>query len=329
MSVSQSETIEARRSVPDTMTGMRLDRVAAELFGEFSRERLKGWINDGALTVDGEPRRPRAKMVGGMQLQLAATIEAREEWQPQPIGLDIVFEDDAVLVVNKPAGLVVHPAAGNPDGTLLNALIHHDEHLATLPRAGIVHRLDKDTSGLMVVARTLAAHTALVEQLQARSVHREYDAVVTGAMIAGGTVDAPIGRHPVDRKRQAVVVSGGKPAVTHYRVQERFHAHTLVRCQLETGRTHQIRVHLQHQRFPLVGDPLYGGRLKLPMGGSEALKTLLREFPRQALHARRLAFTHPDDGRAMSFGAELPDDMVGLLDTLRDDQRSRHGEVSS
>ncbi|OHV11486.1 23S rRNA pseudouridine(1911/1915/1917) synthase RluD [Kushneria phosphatilytica] len=326
MSVPQSETIEAQRSVPETMTGMRLDQVAAELFGEFSRERLKSWINEGALTVDGEPQRPRAKVVGGMQLQLTATLEAREEWLPQAIELDIVFEDEAVLVLNKPAGLVVHPAAGNPDGTLLNALLHHDAQLGTLPRAGIVHRLDKDTSGLMVVAKTLQAHTALVEQLQARSISREYDAVVTGAMISGGTVDAPIGRHPVDRKRQAVVVRGGKPAVTHYRVQERFHAHTHVRCQLETGRTHQIRVHMQHRRFPLIGDPLYGGRLKLPMGGSEALKTLLREFPRQALHARRLAFEHPVDGASMEFHAELPDDMVTLLDTLRADRQARHDE---
>ncbi len=239
-------------------------------------------------------------------------------FEPEEIPLEVVFEDDEVLVIDKPAGLVVHPAAGNPDGTLLNALLYHCPALAAVPRAGIVHRLDKDTTGLMVVAKTLAAQTALVEQLQARTVSREYDAVSVGVMTAGGSLDAPIGRHPRDRKRQAVTASG-KPAVTHYRVVERFRAHTHVRCRLETGRTHQIRVHVAHLRFPLVGDPVYGGRLKLPGGAGEALKTLLREFPRQALHARKLAFVHPGSGETLTFRAPLPDDILLLLDYLRDD----------
>ncbi|MDI5932607.1 23S rRNA pseudouridine(1911/1915/1917) synthase RluD [Halomonas kalidii] len=313
-----SQTLEAQQRVPDGMAGLRLDQAAAELFTDFSRERLKGWIKSGALTVDGSPARPRDKVYGGERLQLLAEIEDDTRFEPEEIPLEVVFEDDEVLVIDKPAGLVVHPAAGNPDGTLLNALLYHCPALAAVPRAGIVHRLDKDTTGLMVVAKTLAAQTALVEQLQARTVSREYDAVSVGVMTAGGSLDAPIGRHPRDRKRQAVTASG-KPAVTHYRVVERFRAHTHVRCRLETGRTHQIRVHLAHLRFPLVGDPVYGGRLKLPGGAGEALKTLLREFPRQALHARKLAFVHPGSGETLTFRAPLPDDILLLLDYLRDD----------
>ncbi len=313
------QTVEAQQRIPLTLAGARLDQAAAELFAEHSRERLKGWIKQGALTVDGRPGKPKDKVAGGEWLRLAAAIEEDTRFEPEAIPLDIVHEDDDVLVLDKPAGLVVHPAAGNPDGTLLNALLHHCPDLAGVPRAGIVHRLDKDTTGLMVVAKTLAAQTALVEQLQARTVSREYDAVCLGVMTSGGTVDAPIGRHPKDRKRQAVH-SGGKPAVTHYRVVERFRAHTHVRCRLETGRTHQIRVHLAHRRFPLVGDPLYGGRLKLPAGAGEGLKTLLREFPRQALHARKLAFLHPGSGETVEFRAPLPDDLLLLIDYLRDDR---------
>ncbi|APE31157.1 RNA pseudouridine synthase [Halomonas aestuarii] len=313
-----SQTHEAQHRVPERMAGMRLDQAAAELFADFSRERLKSWIKSGALTLDGQPAKPKDKVYGGEALALAAEIEDDTRFEPEDIPLTVVYEDEAVLVIDKPPGLVVHPAAGNPDGTLLNALLHHDPQLASIPRAGIVHRLDKDTSGLMVVARTLAAQTALVEQLQARSVSREYDAVVVGVMTAGGTVDAPIGRHPRDRKRQAVNDSG-KPAVTHYRVVERFRAHTHVRCKLETGRTHQIRVHMAHARYPLIGDPVYGGRLKLPAGAGEALKEILRDFPRQALHARKLAFVHPVSGERMAFRAPLPDDLLMLLDYLRDD----------
>jgi len=312
------QTLKAQHRVPERMAGLRLDQAAAELFADFSRERLKAWIKSGALTLDGSPAKPKDKVYGGEALALAAEIEEDTRFEPEDIPLTVVYEDDQLLVIDKPPGLVVHPAAGNPDGTLLNALLHHDSALASLPRAGIVHRLDKDTSGLMVVARTLAAQTALVEQLQARSVSREYDAVVVGVMTAGGTVDAPIGRHPRDRKRQAVNDSG-KPAVTHYRVVERFRAHTHVRCKLETGRTHQIRAHL---RYPLIGDPVYGGRLKLPAGAGEMLKEILREFPRQALHARKLAFMHPESGRRMAFRAPLPDNLLMLLDYLREDRET-------
>ncbi len=319
---SMSQTFEAQHRVPEHMAGLRLDQAAAELFSDFSRERLKAWIKEGALTLDGRPAKPRDKVYGGEAVALTATVEDDARFEPEDIPLDVVYEDDEVLVIDKPAGLVVHPAAGNPDGTLLNGLLHHCPALAGVPRAGIVHRLDKDTSGLMVVAKTLAAQTALVEQLQARTVSREYDAVSVGVMTSGGKVDAAIGRHPKDRKRQAVTASG-KPAVTHYRVVERFRAHTHVRCKLETGRTHQIRVHLAHLRYPLIGDPVYGGRLKLPAGAGETLKEVLREFPRQALHARKLAFVHPASGETLTFRAPLPDDLLMLLDYLREDRETR------
>ncbi|GGY03759.1 pseudouridine synthase [Litchfieldella qijiaojingensis] len=316
-----TDTLHRSERVPEAMAGQRLDQAASAIFSDFSRERLKAWIKQGALTLDGGQARPKDKVYGGEHLELHAELEEDNRFEPQDIALNILFEDDEVLVIDKPAGLVVHPAAGNPDGTLLNALLHHCPELASVPRAGIVHRLDKDTTGLMVVAKTLTTQASLVEQMQARTVAREYDAVVTGVMTSGGTVDAPIGRHPKDRKRQAVTATG-KPAVTHYRVVERFRSHTHVRCRLETGRTHQIRVHLAYRRFPLVGDSVYGGRLKLPPAANEGLKELLRTFPRQALHARKLAFVHPTSGREMSFRAELPDDLLMLLDYLRDDHES-------
>ncbi|MBE0488265.1 MAG: 23S rRNA pseudouridine(1911/1915/1917) synthase RluD [Halomonas sp.] len=315
------QTLEAQQRIPDAMAGLRLDQAAAELFADYSRERLKAWIKAGDLTLDGTPARPKDKVYGGEWLRLATEIEEETRFAPEEIPLNVVFEDDEVLVIDKPAGLVVHPAAGNPDGTLLNALLHHSPRLAGVPRAGIVHRLDKDTTGLMVVAKTLAAQATLVAQLQARTVSREYDAVCVGVMTSGGKVDAPIGRHPKDRKRQAVTASG-KPAVTHYRVVERFRAHTHVRCRLETGRTHQIRVHLAHLRYPLVGDATYGGRLKLPPGAAEPLKEILREFPRQALHARKLAFVHPASGEPATFRSPLPDDILMLLDYLRHDHET-------
>ncbi|KAA0016714.1 23S rRNA pseudouridine(1911/1915/1917) synthase RluD [Salinicola corii] len=316
-----ADILKRDERVPDRLAGRRLDQAAAEMFPEFSRERLKSWIQQGELTVDGEKARPKDKVIGGERLALDTRLEEETRWEPQAIPLSIVFEDDDVMVIDKPAGLVVHPAAGNPDGTLLNALLHHHAPLAAIPRAGIVHRLDKDTTGLMMVAKTLTAQTALVAQLQARTVSREYDAIVVGAMTAGGKVDAPIGRHPKDRQRQAVTASG-KPAVTHYRVNERFRAHTHVRCRLETGRTHQIRVHMAHVRYPLIGDPVYGGRLKLPAGAGDSLKMLLREFPRQALHAHKLRFDHPVSGLPVECKVPLPDDMLLLLDALREDQES-------
>lgn len=316
-----ADILKRDERVPEHLAGRRLDQTAAEMFPEFSRERLKSWIQQGELTVDGEKARPKDKVIGGERLALDTRLEEETRWEPQAIPLSIVFEDDDVMVIDKPAGLVVHPAAGNPDGTLLNALLHHHAPLAAIPRAGIVHRLDKDTTGLMMVAKTLTAQTALVAQLQARTVSREYDAIVVGAMTAGGKVDAPIGRHPKDRQRQAVIASG-KPAVTHYRVNERFRAHTHVRCRLETGRTHQIRVHMAHVRYPLIGDPVYGGRLKLPAGAGDSLKTLLRTFPRQALHAHKLRFDHPVNGAPIECKAPLPDDMFLLLDALREDQEA-------
>ncbi len=300
------------------MAGMRLDQALAELFSDYSRARLQQWIRDGQVTVDAQQLRAKDKVLGGERVDVMATLEDEVSSQPQRIPLEVLYEDEALLVINKPAGLVVHPAAGNPDGTMLNALLHHAPELVSVPRAGIVHRLDKETSGLLVVARTLKAQTHLVQQLQERAFEREYEAVAVGVMLSGGSVDAAIGRHPVDRKRMAVT-QRGRPAVTHYRVAERFRAHTHVRVQLETGRTHQIRVHMAHIRYPLLGDPVYGGRLRIPPQSSEQFTEALRNFRRQALHAVRLGLTHPESGEAMQWQAPLPADMEYLLHVLRED----------
>jgi len=304
--------------IPDSLAGCRLDQALARLFPDYSRARLTRWLRDGRVEVAGRQPKPREKVLGGEQVLLAPVVEREERWQAESIPLDVVHEDEAILVINKPAGLVVHPAAGNREGTLLNALLHHAPELAEVPRAGIIHRLDKETSGLLVVARTVAAHTELVRQLQARAFLREYDAVVGGVLTGGGTVDAPIGRHPVDRKRMAVV-PGGKPAVTHYRVAERYRAHTRITVRLETGRTHQIRVHMAHLRHALLGDPVYGGRLRLPAGCGEALRERLRQFRRQALHAARLGLVHPLSGANLAWSAPLPEDMAQLIEALRAD----------
>jgi len=314
------------QSIPDEMAGMRLDQVLAELFGQYSRSRLQQWIKQGDVLIDGRQLRPRDKVLGGEEVVVTVMTEPETRFEAQPIALDIVYEDGQILVINKPAGLVVHPAAGNPSGTMLNALLHHAPELAHVPRAGIVHRLDKETSGLLVVARTLEAQTALVEQLQAREFLREYETVVTGVMTAGGSVDAPIGRHPVQRKRMAVRPVSGKPAITHYRVLERFRAHTYVSVRLETGRTHQIRVHMAHIHYPIVGDPVYGGRLKIPKQCSEGLIQQLRGFKRQALHARHLGIVHPTTGEAMDWTQPTPADMQALLDDLRQDLLSMERE---
>ncbi|MEJ2345041.1 MAG: 23S rRNA pseudouridine(1911/1915/1917) synthase RluD [Gammaproteobacteria bacterium] len=318
------ERVRLTAEIPANLAGSRIDQALAVLFADYSRARLQQWIRAGEVTVDGRVPRPRDRVAGHETVQVDAVLDAHQPCRPQPIPLDIVYEDSQLMVVNKPAGLVVHPAAGNVDGTLQNALLHHAPALAVLPRAGIVHRLDKDTSGLMVVARTLAAHKSLVAQLAARTVKREYEAIANGTMTAGGSVDAPIGRHPVDRKRMAVV-DGGKPAVTHYRVVERFRAHTWLRVNLETGRTHQIRVHLAHIRHPLVGDPVYGGRLRIPSSSTEALAGALRGFRRQALHAGRLALAHPATGEQREWQAPPPADMLELLAALRRD-RDRHDQ---
>lgn len=301
--------------------GQRLDQVLAALLPDTSRAQVQRWIDEGRVDVDGRQPSRKLKLKGGETVALAARYEREPGWQAQAIALDIVYEDDSILVINKPAGLVVHPGAGNPDSTLVNALLHHDPSLANLPRAGVVHRLDKDTSGLLVVARTEAARLDLIEQLSARTVRRDYLAVVNGAMVAGGTVEQPIGRSRHDRTRMGVT-PGGKPAVSHYRVVERFGAHTLVRVSLETGRTHQIRVHMAHIRHPLVGDPVYGGRLRVPAGASPGLADCLRGFKRQALHAERLGLIHPVTGEHMEWHAAVPEDMQQLLEALRDNEAS-------
>ncbi|MEO7325771.1 MAG: 23S rRNA pseudouridine(1911/1915/1917) synthase RluD [Dokdonella sp.] len=311
-------------TVPVELAGRRFDQALAELFPDYSRSRLTTWIKSGAALLDGATAAPRQILRGGEAIALVVKLEREIGAQAQDIALDIRHEDADVLVVNKPAGLVVHPGAGNADGTLQNALLHHDPGLAQIPRGGIVHRLDKDTSGLMVVARTMRAHTSLVEQLSAREVHRQYAAIVYGSMISGGRVDAAIGRHPHDRLKQAVR-EDGRDAITHYRVRERFRAMTLVECRLETGRTHQIRVHMAHVRHPLLGDSQYGGLLKLPKAASPEFIAALRAFKRQALHAERLEFLHPKSGKTIAVEAERPADMEALLAALREDLRVNAG----
>lgn len=325
--ISETDDSSSPRTavVPLEAAGQRFDAALAGLFPEFSRSRLAEWIKSGDALLDGQSVRPRDPVRGGEQVSLSAVLDTQTEALPQDIPLQVLYEDEAVIVIDKPAGLVVHPGAGNPDGTLVNALLHYDPSLKALPRAGIVHRLDKDTSGVMVVARTLPAHTSLVAQLSDRDVHRQYLAVVVGALVAGGTANAPIDRHPRDRIRMAVR-DDGRDATTHYRLRERFRNHTALECRLETGRTHQIRVHMQHLRHPIIGDPLYGGPLKLPKGASEALTAALRGFKRQALHAETLEFTHPVSGEQVRVSAPVPEDMQGLLRELRADAQAHAAE---
>ncbi|MCS5595128.1 MAG: 23S rRNA pseudouridine(1911/1915/1917) synthase RluD [Porticoccaceae bacterium] len=309
------DNIERNAMVLPSDCGRRLDQVAAELFGEFSRSRLQQWIKQGELKVDDQQKVPKYKLLGGETLTINAHLEPEGDWQAEDIPLNIVFEDDHILVINKSTNFVVHPAAGNRSGTVLNALLHHCPSLQSVPRAGIVHRLDKDTTGLMVVAKTLQAHTDLVLQLQARTVRREYEAVTVGCVIAGGTVDQPIGRHPHQRTKMAVVTDG-KEARTHYRVLKRFESHSHLRVKLETGRTHQIRVHMAHIKHPIVGDDTYAGRLRIHKGTSIELQECLRQFGRQALHARELALVHPAIGKEVGWSTDLPEDMQNLLEAL-------------
>ncbi|HMU86285.1 MAG TPA: 23S rRNA pseudouridine(1911/1915/1917) synthase RluD [Agitococcus sp.] len=301
--------------IPLDWGGARLDQAVARLFSDYSRERLKDWINQGHLLVEGKVWRPKDRVVGGETVTLEIMLEVETEAKAQDIPLHIIYEDDDILVLDKPAGLVVHPGAGNPDGTLLNALLFHCPDLKNIPRAGLVHRIDKDTSGLLVVAKTLPAQTFLVAELSEKNVYREYEAVVQGSLVSGGTIDAPIGRHPSERIKMAVIGSG-KPAVTHFRVIKRYRGMTHVRIELETGRTHQIRVHFAHKGHPLLGDPVYAGRPRLPKGATAELVNALQSFPRQALHARRLTLTHPVSYEQLSFESPLPEDFVQLLNEL-------------
>jgi 23S rRNA pseudouridine1911/1915/1917 synthase len=312
------ERIERRLIVPRDLAGRRLDQAAAQLLPEFSRSRLKSWIDAGRLTLAGRSARARTLLKGGEELKLETELETAVEIAPEPIPICVVHEDRALLVIDKPVGLVVHPGAGNRSGTLQNALLHRYPDLAVLPRAGLVHRLDKDTSGLLLIARTLASQKTLAAALERRAVNRTYQAVCHGVLTGGGTVDAPIGRHRRERTKMAVV-EGGRAAVTRYRVLERFRAHTLCEVQLETGRTHQIRVHMAHIRAPLVGDPVYGGRPRPPRGPTPELRAALLAFSRQALHATRLAFAHPESGEPLELESAVAPDMRVLLAALRAD----------
>jgi len=317
---------ELRTEIPPDLAGQRFDQILPGLFPGHSRSHLAGEVKAGRIRLDGREVPPRTRVLGGEVVDWQRSDAPVLGDRPEAIDLAIVFEDDHLLVLDKPAGLVVHPGAGNPAGTLLNALLYRDAKLAQVPRAGIVHRLDKDTSGLLVVARSLPAQTALVAMLAARDIHRRYVAVVNGVPVAGGTVDAPLDRHPTDRLRRAVQ-EGGRPAITHYRVREKFRAHASLQCELESGRTHQIRVHMAHAGWPLVGDPLYGRGLKLPRAATPRLAEALRGFRRQALHAEHLAFAHPVTGEALAFDAEPPQDLRDLLDALREDAAQHRGDA--
>jgi 23S rRNA pseudouridine1911/1915/1917 synthase len=307
--------------LPPASAGMRLDQALAAALPQYSRARLQRWIRSGAVSIDGHPMRPRDRVRGGERLVVRAEFPIEAGVEAESLPLEIVHVDAALLVLNKPAGLVVHPGAGNREHTVQNALLAYDPALARVPRAGLVHRLDKDTSGLLMVARTPESHTRLVAALAAREVGREYLALCAGAPTGGGRIEQPIGRHRTARTRMAVR-SDGREAVTHYRIEERLGSFTLLRVQLETGRTHQIRVHLAHVALPVIGDPVYGGRMRQPAGASAAVKAALLAFRRQALHAQRLRLKHPTTRRALSFEAPLPPDFQDLLRLLRAENRS-------
>ena len=306
-------------TVPETMAGKRLDQILSQLFSDYSRSRLQEWIKQGRVAVDGNHRVAKTRLAGGETIEIRTEPEENHnDVQPEPVPLDVLYEDEELIVINKPAGLVMHPAAGNWNGTVQNGLLYRWPELAEIPRAGIVHRLDKDTTGLFVVARTLRAHKSLVDQLQEHRVAREYLAIVNGSMVSGGTVDKPIGRHNVDRKRMAVR-ENGKEAISHYRIGEKFRVHTLVSVKLETGRTHQIRVHMSSIGYPLMGDVIYGGRPKFPPKCEESLREAIGGFKRQALHAWQLTLEHPESGESRQWQSKIPEDMNTMLDLLRKD----------
>lgn len=306
--------------IPDSHANERLDQALAKLLPAYSRTQIQDWLESGAILVDGLTAKGKTRVKGGENVSIEAIIKPQTQWEAQDIPLSIEYEDEELIIINKPVGLVVHPGAGNADHTLLNALLHHAPQLKLLPRAGIIHRLDKDTSGLLVIAKTAAAFKDLTHQMKKRAIEREYQAIVYGNLISGGTVDVPIGRHPLQRKRMAVMDTG-RTAITHYRVAEKYRTHTRLKIQLETGRTHQIRVHLSHIHHPIVGDSTYGGRVQLSKGMSPELIEALRTFKRQALHAFALGLTHPVTKEFMRFEIELPDDMQHLIKLLREDNR--------
>lgn len=321
-----TEKIHFTLSIPDELGGTRLDQALAKLLPDYSRTQIQEWIKNSNITVNHKPCKARDTVIGGEEIIINALQKVQPAWQAQPIELNIVYEDDALLVINKPIGMVVHPAAGNSENTLLNALLHHAPLLKNLPRAGIIHRLDKNTSGLLVIAKTQQALAHLTAQLKARTISRIYQAVVNGLLTSGGMIDEPIGRHPIQRKKMAVIETG-KPSITHFRIIERYRNHTRVRVQLETGRTHQIRVHMAHIRYPILGDPVYGGRLQLPRGASPALVEKLRSFKHQALHAHELGLIHPITQKPMSWQAPLPEDFQDLIRVLKDDVKQLFEDI--
>jgi 23S rRNA pseudouridine1911/1915/1917 synthase len=305
--------------VPEDYKNVRLDQALAKIFSQYSRSRLQAWIQAGKVRVEGKLLKPRDKLTGGEKIILETLLEDCTGWTAAKMDLSIVYEDEDILVLNKPVGVVVHPGSGNTHNTLANALLDYLPQLSEIPRAGIVHRLDKDTSGLIVIAKTLTAQNEIVSQLQKHDVHREYYAVVIGVLISGGTVNTSIGRHPVHRQKMAVVEgNSGKPAVTHYRVVERFRAHTLLKILLETGRTHQIRVHLASKGYPLLGDKIYGARPVLPKEASVELIEAIRHYQHQALHAGKLSFAHPISHKMVYFEAPLPVEMENMIGLLRE-----------
>ena len=302
--------------IPERMTGNRIDSSLSEMLPDYSRSKITAWIKSGDALIKQKSFKPKDKVIGNEVIYLTINSKQSNNWIAEKIPLNIFYEDEDIIIINKQFGLVTHPGAGNWSGTLANALLYYDPSLSTLDRVGIVHRLDKNTSGLMVIARNEKSQKYLVEQLQNHSVSREYSALVYGHMIAGGTIDEPIGRDPKDRVKQAVLTSG-KDAVTHYRAIDRFKSHAHVKAILETGRTHQIRVHLSHIGHSLIGDPVYGGRVRFPKKASDELKQALLNFKRQALHSKKLTLTHPISGELMSWKAPLPDDMQELLEVLK------------
>jgi len=315
-------------TVPTALAGKRVDQVVAACMPDYSRSRLQQWLKSGFIQIDARTPKLKEKMYGGelivVKLQAALADQVQESWEAQPIALDVVYEDDSLIIINKPAGLVVHPGAGNKDGTLVNALLHHAPELSKLPRAGIIHRIDKETTGLLVIARNLTAHHNLSAQLQAREFHREYQAIVGGVMTGGRTIDEPIGRHPTQRIKMAVLPDSdsAKEAITHYRVEKKFRAHTLINVKLETGRTHQIRVHMAYIKHPILGDQVYAGRLRIPPKASETFLAGIRAFKRQALHAKTLGFLHPETDEYIEWSADLPEDMSNIIKLLEDDLAS-------